>query len=86
MSRRRSSDKCIPISVALPLSLVMKLDQELSINQSRSKYIQKAIHNRLNEVQENAISERSTRQLMAALSMRSDIDESLRMLLIGLLK
>ena len=77
MSRKRSIDKSIPISVALPGSLVKRLDQELDYTSSRSKYVAKAIENRLNEMQSSAVSEASTRQLMAALRARPDISKQL---------
>ena len=81
MSRKRSIDKSIPISVALPGSLVKRLDQELSYQASRSKYVADAIENRLNEMQSYPISEASTRQLMAALMARKDITNQLRLIL-----
>ena len=77
MSRKRSIDKSIPISVALPSSLVRRLDQELDYTSSRSKYVAKAIENRLNELSSNAVSEASTRQLIAALRARPDISKQL---------
>lgn len=81
MSRPRSTDKSIPISVALPGSLVKRLDQELSYTSSRSKYVAKAIENRLNEIESSAVSDASTRQLMAALMARKDITNQLRLIL-----
>jgi predicted DNA-binding protein len=81
MSRKRSIDKSIPISVALKDSLVRRLDQELDYTSSRSKYVAKAIENRLNEMQSSAVSEASTRQLMAALMARKDITNQLRLIL-----
>jgi len=81
MSRKRSIDKSIPISVALPGSLVKRLDQELSYQASRSKYVAKAIENRLNEMISSPVSEASTRQLMAALMARKDITNQLRLIL-----
>ena len=77
MSRKRSIDKSIPISVALPGSLVRRLDQELDYTSSRSKYVAKAIENRLKEMQSSAVSEASTRQLIAALRARPDISKQL---------
>ena len=77
MSRKRSIDKSIPISVALPGSLVRRLDQELDYTSSRSKYVAKAIQNRLDEMQSSSVSEASTRQLMAALRARPDISKQL---------
>ena len=81
MSRKRSIDKSIPISVALPGSLVRRLDQELDYTSSRSKYVAKAIENRLNEVQSSAIEEASSRQLMAVLHARKDISNQLKTIL-----
>ena len=77
MSRKRSIDKSIPISVALPGSLVKRLDQELDYTSSRSKFVAKAIENRLNEMNSSAVSEASTRQLIAALRARPDISKQL---------
>ena len=85
MSRPRSTDKSIPISVALPSSLVKRLDQELSYTSSRSKYVATAIANRLNEIESTAISELSTRQLMAELNFRIDISKNLKTILNTLL-
>ena len=81
MSRKRSIDKSIPISVALPSSLVRRLDQELDYTSSRSKYVSKAIENRLNELSSSEICEASTRQLMAALMARKDITNQLKLIL-----
>jgi metal-responsive CopG/Arc/MetJ family transcriptional regulator len=77
MSRKRAIDKSIPISVALPGSLVKRLDQELSYQASRSKYVAIAIENRLGEMKSSAVSEASTRQLIAALRARPDISKQL---------
>ena len=77
MSRKRSIDRSESVSVALPGSLVRRLDQELDYTSSRSKYVAKAIENRLNEMQSSAVSEASTRQLMAALRARPDISKQL---------
>ena len=81
MSRKRSFDKSIPISIAIPESLKKRLDQELDYTSSRSKYVAKAIQNRLDEMQSSSVSEASTRQLMAALMARKDITNQLRLIL-----
>ena len=81
MSRKRSIDKSVPISVALPGSLVKRLDQELSYQASRSKYVAKAIENRLNEIQSSAVEEASSRQLMGVLHARKDISNQLKIIL-----
>jgi predicted DNA-binding protein len=85
MSRKRSIDKSIPISVALPSSLVRRLDQELDYTSSRSKYVAKAIENRLNEMESSALSDASTRHLMAELNFRIDISKNLKTILNTLL-
>jgi metal-responsive CopG/Arc/MetJ family transcriptional regulator len=85
MSRKRSIDKSIPISVALPSSLVRRLDQELDYTSSRSKYVARAIENRLNQIEASAISELSTRHLMAELNFRVDISKNLKTILNTLL-
>ena len=85
MSRPRSTDKSIPISVALPSSLVRRLDQELSYQASRSKYVAKAIENCLNQEEANPITDASTRVLMAELNFRVDISKNLKTILNTLL-
>jgi len=86
MSRPRSTDKSIPISVALPSSLVRRLDQELSYSSSRSQYVAKAIRNYLDDLEASSIADASTRQLVAALTNRKDIDKTLHQLLLNWLK
>ena len=81
MSRKRSIDKSIPISVALPGSLVKRLDQELSYTSSRSKYVAKAIQNRLDEEEASPVNDASTRQLMGILHARIDISNQLKTIL-----
>ena len=85
MSRKRSTDKSIPISVALPSSLVRRLDQELDYTSSRSKYVARAIENRLDEMESSALSDASTRVLMAELNFRIDISINLKTILNTLL-
>ena len=85
MSRKRSTDKAIPISIALAGSLVRRLDQELNYTSSRSKYVARAIQNRLDEMESSAVSEASSRQLMAALHSRTDISNQLKTILETLL-
>lgn len=86
MSRPRSRDKSIPISIAIPTSLAMKLENHLSHSQSRSRWICGAIEDKMLGITSTQISEASTRQLMAALTQRDDVDETLRMLLFNALK
>jgi metal-responsive CopG/Arc/MetJ family transcriptional regulator len=85
MSRRRSTDKAIPISIALPKSIVARLDQVLAYNDSRSAYIARAITDRMNQLKASSVSDASTRTLMAALTSREDIDSTLKHLLLQIL-
>ena len=43
MSRPRSADPGVPITISIPNSLKMRLDKELSWKQSRSKWVTAAI-------------------------------------------
>jgi len=47
LPRQRSRDKVVPVSIGLPISLMMRLDSELNWNQSRSKYVKSAILQKL---------------------------------------
>jgi len=81
--RRRAANKTIAISITLDRNIIDELDEILSAKQSRSKFIQRCIEAKLNGG--NFIHEASTKQLMAALSARSDCDEFLRKNLMQLL-
>lgn len=74
--RRRSQNKTIAISITLDRNIIDELDEILSAKQSRSKFIQRCIEQKLNG--SNTVVESTTRQLMAALSARDDCDEYLR--------
>lgn len=45
--RPRSRDKVVPISIGLPISLMMRLDNELDWSHSRSRYVKSAIIQKL---------------------------------------
>tara|TARA_Y100001937_G_C7038038_1_gene293277 strand:- start:266 stop:550 length:285 start_codon:yes stop_codon:yes gene_type:complete len=47
MSRRRAADKIIPISIGIPSSLNIRLEELLDYNQSRSKWVVEAIESKL---------------------------------------
>lgn len=47
MSRRRSTDPAIPVSIAVPRSLHTRMNELLAYKQSRSKWICDAIENKL---------------------------------------
>ncbi len=43
MPRPRSKDKVVPVSIGIPSSLMMRLDNELDFQQSRSLWVADAI-------------------------------------------
>lgn len=49
MSRPRSTDPSVALSIAVPQSLKTRLDQELSYKQSRSRWVCHAIKEKLNQ-------------------------------------
>ena len=49
MSRPRSTDPSVALSIAVPQSLKTRLDKELSFKQSRSKWVCHAIKEKLNQ-------------------------------------
>lgn len=68
MSRRRSSDPTIAISITLPRTLLDRIDDELTRTQSRSAWLAAAARAKL----DNVDVEIPTRQLLAMLHARVD--------------
>jgi len=85
MSRRRSTDPTKAISITLPQSLLDNIDDQLTRTSSRSLWIAKACQNKLNELQTSSIADANSRVLMAALTSRNDVDDSLKHLLFQIL-
>jgi len=75
MSRPRSTDPSVALSIAVPNSLKLRLDQELSYKQSRSRWVCHAINEKLN--QEFDVSSIPTQQLLGMLHYRNVIDTNL---------
>lgn len=75
MSRPRSTDPSVALSIAVPNSLKLRLDQELSFKQSRSKWVCHAIKEKLN--QEFDPSSIPTSNLLGMLHYRNVIDTEL---------
>lgn len=75
MSRPRSTDPSVALSIAVPQSLKTRLDQELSYTSSRSKWVCHAIKEKLN--QEFDVSSIPTGQLLGMLHYRNIIDTDL---------
>ena len=70
--RPRSRDKVVPVSIGIPVSLMMRLDNELDWKQSRSKWVKSAILQKLDEQFDwGAV---SSKRLLAILFNRKVID------------
>jgi len=83
---RRSSDPSIKFSISIPTSLNNKLERYLSYDQSRSRFISSAIEQKLEGNAAPGITELTTRQLMAALVNRNDVEKGLEVQLLHLLQ
>jgi len=75
MSRPRSTDPSVALSIAVPQSLKTRLDQELSYKQSRSRWVCHAIKEKLN--QEFDYDSIPSRQLIGMLHARNVITTEL---------
>ena len=77
MSRRRSSDPAMPVSIAIPRSLFTRLNELLSWRSSRSKWVCDAIRAKLDahSVRQQTLNDISNGQLLFELQMRQVIDE-----------
>ena len=49
MPRPRSRDKVVPVSIGIPVSLMLRLDNELDWKQSRSRWVKSAILGKLDD-------------------------------------
>ena len=79
MSRPRSTDPSVALSIAVPQSLKTRLDQELSYKQSRSKWVCHAIKEKLS--QEFDYDSISDMQIIGMLHARNIIDDEMVTLL-----
>ena len=85
MSRRRAADPTKAISITLPQSLLDNIDDQLTRTSSRSLWSAKACQNKLDDLVTSSVAEAQTRGLMAALTSRNDVDDSLKHLLLQIL-
>ena len=79
MSRRRNQNKTVSISITLNRDLLDELDDLLTIKQSRSRFIQICIEDKLNK--SATIRDSTTANLMSALIVRDDCDLFLQKML-----
>ena len=82
---RRAANPTRKISITIPGNLFNELEAHLSYSQSRSRFISGAIWEKLDGEVSQSIAESTTRQLMAALTARDDIDDTLKHLLLQIL-
>jgi len=82
---RRSANPTRKISITIPGNLFNELERTLSYSQSRSRFISTAIWEKLDGEVSQSIAESTTRQLMAAITARGDVDETLKHLLLQIL-
>lgn len=73
------------IHVSIPVRVLEDFDETLRYNQSRSAKITALITAELNGTLQTTIADSSTRQLMAALTSRDDVDDTMKTLLLQIL-
>lgn len=83
--KRRTKQRMTAIHVSIPVRVLEDFDETLRFNQSRSAKITRLIQDDLNDDGSMTISDASTRQLMAALHAREDVDLLMKSLLLQVL-
>lgn len=83
--KRRTKQRMTAIHVSIPVRLLEDFDETLRFNQSRSAKISALIQGELNSEPSFAIADATTRQLMAALHARDDVDMLMKSLLLQVL-
>ena len=83
--KRRTKQRMTAIHVSIPVRLLEDFDETLRFNQSRSAKISTLMYDHINIDTSSTIRGASTRQLMAALHARDDVDETMKHLLLQIL-
>ena len=83
--KRRTKQRMTAIHVSIPVRVLEDFDETLRFTQSRSAKITRLIQDDLDDDGVMAITEASTRQLMAALTSRDDVDDTMKTLLLQIL-
>ena len=73
------------IHLSIPVRLLEDFDETLRFNQSRSAKVCKLIDKSLHGSNASVLEGISSRQLMAALTNRDDVDETMKILLLQIL-
>ena len=82
--KRRTKTRTAPYHLTIPVRLMEDFDETLAFNQSRSKMIANLIQQHLACEQATIVSS-STRQLIAALHARDDLEPLVKSLLLQIL-
>lgn len=76
MGRRRVKEKHVPMSLSMPYALIQRVDNQLSFKSSRSKWVQNAIIQKLDENVD--LSQISEVRLMKELYFREECNDFLK--------
>lgn len=82
--KRRSKQRMTAIHVSIPVALLQDFDETIGYHHSRSRKISQLMRNHLT-TDGMLIADASSRQLMAALHARDDVDETMKHLLLQIL-
>jgi len=83
--KRRSKQRMTAIHVSIPVRLLEDFDETLTFSQSRSAKIAALLRSHLENGAAPTVTMMSTRQLMAALTSREDVDDTMKVLLLQIL-
>jgi len=83
--RRRTKQRMTAIHVSIPVRILEDFDETLRFNQSRSAKITSLIQQDLQDVEGLTVRGASTRNLIAALTAREDVDDTMKTLLLQIL-
>ncbi len=83
--KRRTKQRMTAIHVSIPVRVLEDFDETLRFNQSRSAKITQLIQQDLQDVEGLTVRSASTRNLVAALTSRNDVDDTMKTLLLQIL-
>jgi len=83
--KRRTKQRMTAIHVSIPVRVLEDFDETLRFNQSRSAKITQLIQQDLQDVDGLTVRGASTRNLVAALTSRDDVDDTMKTLLLQIL-
>lgn len=83
--KRRTKQRMTAIHVSIPVRVLEDFDETLRFNQSRSAKITQLIQQDLQDVQGLTVRAASTRNLIAALTTRPELDDTMKNLLLQVL-